>query len=74
MSGRRPITVGGKEWRYRVGKQYCVANCKETGEGRTISLADLTGLTPADIERGQWKRWFRVTPKQIAAWLATPND
>jgi len=73
MSGRRLITVGGRTWRYRVGKYYCVAKAEDTGEGRKISLADLTGMTPADVERGQWKRWFHVTPKQVADWLSRHN-
>ena len=73
MSGRRPITVGGMNWRYRVGKHYCVAKAEDTGEGRKISLADLTGMSWSDVDRGQWKRWFHVTPKQVADWLARPN-
>jgi len=30
-------------------------------------------MTPADVERGQWKRWFHVTPKQVADWLSRHN-
>jgi len=30
-------------------------------------------MTPADVERGQWKRWFHVRPKQVSDWLARPN-
>lgn len=69
MSSRRRISVGGKIWYYRIGKSWCVAKEQDSGAGRRINLSNLTGMEWSDIERGQWKRWFHVTPKQIADWL-----
>lgn len=66
---KRKITVDGKVWEYEIGSKFCVARSAE--EKRLIDLSALTGLSWADIERGRWKRWFRVTPKDIASWLVT---
>lgn len=65
--GWRKIVVDGAMWRYRIGRSGV--------EARTPSrkfydqLPAVTGMTWYDIERGQWKRWFSVTPKTIAEWI-----
>lgn len=71
MSGRRTIIVANREWKYRVGKSFCVAKATDTGEGKRIRLEELTGLSSRELERAQYKRYFHITPKDIAAWLAT---
>lgn len=73
MSGRRQITVCGRAWLYHIGTSYLVAKAEGTGQVRKISLADLTGMTNAEIERQRWKRSFCVTPKQVAGWLGGSN-
>ena len=66
----RTITVAGKVWKYRIGKNFVVAKAADTGEGKKVKLTDLTGMSFETIERAVWKRYFHVTPKQIATWLS----
>ncbi len=42
---------------------------EETGEKKTIGLDKLTGLSWTDIERGHWKKWFCITPKDVENWI-----
>lgn len=67
----RKIEVSSRVWRYRIGRQFCVAKADDTGEGRRIDLSMLTGWSWADIERSRWKKggWF-VGPRHVAAWLS----
>lgn len=67
--GYRLITVGFKTWQYCIGSGYVEAIC-EDGVRKCDSLSVVTHLTWDNIDRARHKRYFSVTPKQIAAWLA----
>jgi hypothetical protein len=49
------VHVGGKIWKYRVGRSNVVINSPE-GKRITVNHSELTGRTWDTIERGQWKR------------------
>lgn len=65
----RKISVNDVEWRFKIGKQNVVARNAETGKSKVINFHHLTGLSWNEIDRGKWKGWFSITPKQIANWL-----
>jgi len=65
----RTIVVDGRTWKWGVGKQNIIVRAQDNNESRHIDFSTLTGLSWTEIERGQWKRWFKITPKHIAAWL-----
>jgi len=44
-----------------------------TNHASSMAHTAVERMTPADVERGQWKRWFHVTPKQVADWLSRHN-
>ena len=69
-SSTRKIVVNEIQWLYRVGKSCVTATCVDTRERRVIDFSSLTGMEWNSIERGKWKRYFHITPKQIAAWLS----
>jgi hypothetical protein len=68
----RKIVVDGVEWKYRIGK----SNVAFRTEGRTSTapFTEVTQMSWTDIERAQWKRYFHITPKQIASWLRYALD
>lgn len=67
MKGWRNINVDSVAWRYRIGKQNVVARSGDIV--RKIDFSSLTGLSWAEIDRAEWKRYFHITPKAIANWL-----
>lgn len=66
--GYRKIVVQGVEYEYKVGRSYVDIRPPE-GARMTPDLREVTGLTWDEIERGQWKRYFSVTPKQIKEYI-----
>jgi hypothetical protein len=72
MSGWRKIVVNQREWKYQIGQQNVIARAVDNRESRTIDFSKLTGLSWNDIEKGEWKGWFHITPKEIANWLKQP--
>lgn len=36
---------------------------------KVIDLSDFTGLSWDELERGQWKRWLKITPGYVADWI-----
>ena len=61
----RAIHIDGKEYPYKVFKSTnIVVKCPD-GNKLYIESSTLTGMTPADIERGIYKKWFRITPSMI---------
>lgn len=66
--GYRRITVGGVDYEYKVGRAYVDIRPPE-GERMTPTLAEVTGLTWDEIERGKWKRYFSVTPQQVKEYI-----
>lgn len=66
----RKIVVDGVQWLYRIGKHNVTAMCVRTRERKTIDFSKLTGMEWDTIEKGMWRRWFHITPKQIATWLS----
>lgn len=74
MKGRK-LVIGTDVWRWRVGKSNVVAKNEATGETRHISFSRLTGVSPDDIERAQWKGTpFHIMPGQVTRWLTLGSD
>jgi len=69
MKGFRKIIVDEKLWWWKFIKSKVVAYSDETKEKRVIDLSTLTGQSWNDIERGEWKHYFSVTPKEVEKWL-----
>ena len=67
---KRKIVIGETEWSYIIGGSMVVARNKVSPETRKIYLTELTGWTWDDIERRTYKRYFHITPSQIANWLS----
>lgn len=68
----RTITVNRREWKYKIGRSFIVANAIDNNEKRLDDLPTVTGLTWDEIERGKWKQYLHITPKMIADWLKNP--
>ena len=69
--GYRRISVDGEEYEWRVGLT-CVdiRPLGKTNLRRTSpSIAKVTGLSPDQVERGQWKGWLTVAPGQIRDYI-----
>ena len=69
MKGWRKIVVNGREWRYKIGFANVVARTENPKVVKYVDFSTLTGFSWIDIERAEWKKYFHITPKQIADWL-----
>lgn len=67
---RRQITVDGRIWFWQVGTCSVSARAQDTKEHRVVDFSTLTGMTWSSIEKGIWKRYFHIKPKQVADWLS----
>lgn len=63
------MNVGGKIWKYRIGRQNVVAFCGN--EKKVEKIWKIKGVSPETFERGQWKKTSdgMLFPKEIAEWL-----
>ena len=63
----RKLTVDGKVYNYRVGALFVdIRPVSQPSSTRTVvSIAKVKGITEAEVERGRWKRWLSVTPRDI---------
>jgi hypothetical protein len=70
MSGpsKRRIVVDGVGYEYLIGRSN-VRITSPDGTSRAASLDDVTGLSWDQIERGERKGYFSVTPSVIAAFI-----
>lgn len=71
MSKQRTINIDGRIWYWKVGRTNVVARAQDTNEKRVVDFSKLTGMDWCSIEKGMWKRWFKVTPGMVADWLKT---
>lgn len=67
--GYRKIIVDGREWKYKIGKSYCVANAIDNNEKKLIHLAKLAGVDQHTFERALYKHTFHITPAMVADWI-----
>ena len=75
MSNWRNLTVGGKAWRYCVGKGGGIV-ARHGEERRFIQAWDIKGMTPDNYDKGQWKKTNdgMVLPSEVAAWLESTQE
>jgi hypothetical protein len=64
----RKITVGGQDFEYKVGKT-CVNITLPNGSRVYPTLSEISGLPVSEVERGQWKKWFSVTPSMLKDYI-----
>jgi hypothetical protein len=64
----RKITVGGLDFQYKVGKT-CVNIIRPCGCRVHPTLSEISGLPVSEVERGQHKRWFSVTPSMLREYI-----
>lgn len=73
----RKIVVNDKKYKYRIGRQNVVI-VEDINEGEenkiVVSFSELTNMSPDDIERAKWKRYFSITPKDIANYIETKDQ
>ena len=73
MKGFRKIVVNDKTYMWRLIRNFVVIICPD-GEKFPVSLSVLTGWSSPDIERGMNKRYFSVTPKDVAEFIKKEID
>lgn len=67
----RRIVVNDKEYYYRIGSSNIVI--KREAESHIVDFSIFTGWSWDAIERGEHKRYFKITPKQIADYIEREN-
>lgn len=65
---KRKIVVGDAEYTWLYGTT-CIIIRKNRAVVAKPTISEITGLNWADIERGQRKGYFHLTPKDIAIWI-----
>ena len=68
MRNMRELTVGGQDFKYKVGKT-CVNIILPDGSRVHPTFSEISGLSVYEVERGQHKRWFSVTPSMLANYI-----
>ena len=65
----RSIVVGGKKYRYKIGRGTTVIRRADNTVLVKVDNHVLMGVTPDTFERGQWKRTSdgMVTPRHVAS-------
>jgi hypothetical protein len=68
MKGARKIVVNGASywWLYRGSR---VVIWDVDGKKHVYYDSEVTGWSNDAIERGVWKSYFSITPKQIEIWI-----
>jgi hypothetical protein len=64
----RKITIDNKIWQYFIGR-YRVVILSPEGEKHVAKYSSITGQSWPTIERGIEKKYFHITPKQIAQYI-----
>lgn len=68
MKPKRKVHIGTEVWEYRLGKGSAVI-FHPNGYKTVVDYSQLTGKSWDDIERGHWKKYFSVTPRDVAAYI-----
>ena len=69
MRTMRKLTVGGQDYRYKVGKTH-VNIVLPDGSRVYPSFSEISGLSFDEVERGLYKKWFSVTPSMLADFIS----
>lgn len=64
----RRIVVDGQTFKWKVGRSN-ISFVLPGGLRSYASFVEVTGVDWNEIERGQWKRYFKITPKQVADFI-----
>ncbi len=64
----RKAHIQGREWRWFVGR-WNIAFLGPDREKFYASFNDVTGKSSDEIERGQWKGYFSITPFEVKQYL-----
>jgi len=64
----RRLVINDQEYRYRIGSGG-VRIVTPDGKNISVDMSTFSGWTWNDIERGYWKRYFKVTPKDVRNWI-----
>lgn len=67
--GYRKINVLGRDFEYIIGRSFLKVKGLPA-----VDFSTLTGMPWSDIERGVWKRWFSVTPKDVRAYIESAES
>jgi len=68
MKNMRKLTVAGQHYEYKVGKT-CVNIVLPDGSRVYPTLSEVSGLSFDEVERGQYKKWFSMTPSMLADYI-----
>lgn len=63
----RKLIVNDKQYEYRIGKQNTVI--RYNGKSVIVDHREMIGIDWNDIERGRWKKWFSIKPKDIVEYI-----
>ena len=66
---RRLLHINNEVWTYEITrKSVCI--CSPDLKSRAFpNYADITGMSPNDVERGNWKRWLHITPALVKDYI-----
>ena len=65
----RKIVVDHIEYKWMYGQTAIVIRDVDNAVVAKPSVEDVSGWRGDDIERGQWKGYFHLTPKHVAEWI-----
>jgi len=58
-------------WTYRIGGYWVLIRTPDLKTTFRIDLGEITGMTPDEMERAEWKGWWRgVRPQEIKDYIA----
>ena len=73
MKGLRKIVVNDKTYEWKLIRNFVIIICPD-GQKFPVDLSTLTGWSNPEIERGMNKRYFSVTPRDVADFIKKEID
>ena len=70
----RKIVVDDIEYKWVFGRTAIVIRDADGAVVAKPQVTDITGLSWDDIERGTYKGYFHLTPKDVADWIRAKKD
>ena len=67
------IHINNQEYKYKIGK-YFIHIFNSNGAKTITNQSIISGLSPDELEKGYWKKWFTgITPQMVKDFIIKNN-
>ncbi len=65
----RNLHIKNSVWRYKIFNTGTIEVRRPDGTKVMTSASKIFDMTPDEIDRGMWKGWLHITPKDVKKWI-----